>query len=454
MKTKLVIVGGGPAGLVAAIASARNGADTLLIEQGSCLGGVATSGLLSVWGPFDDLDWTRDKGRILEGLSLSEEMKVGKRTKRIIKGIPEEILNRLIKLKGATDYGYDFIPVNPEILKYIAEKMVMEAGAKILYYTQIVNVVKKNNKIMAVVTANKSGLQKICGDIFIDATGDGDLAAFAGAPFEKGRQEDGQMQGVTLVFRLGGVKFTGRFFRDKKEIEKCNRRFRQAYQKGKLPGLYTVGCIGSIPGMKGVVSVNTQHTFKIDGTKAEDLTIATIQGRKDIREIADFFKKHLKGFEKSFLIDTAPMIGIRETRCIIGEYVLTKEDILGAKKFKDSIGKNAYNIDVHLPDESLAVKGDENIFLKPGTYYNIPYRCLIPKKIKNLLVAGRCISATHEAQSSVRIMPCCMVTGQAAGTAAALCIEENIIPKELDISLLQNRLIEQNACLLDQDFRT
>ena len=429
--------------MVAAIAAARNGADTILIESSGCLGGVATSGLLSVWGPFDDgdrrLDWERDR-RIEKGLPLTSEMKVGK---RIIKGIPEEILNRLIKLKGAIDYGYGFIPVNPEILKYVAEEMVMESGAKILYYTRIVDIVKKRTKIKAVVAASKSGLQKIYADTFIDATGDGDLAAFAKVPFKRGRIKDGRMQGVTLVFRLGGVKFSGRFFIERKEIEKCNRKFKQFYQKKKISGLYHVGCINSTPGMKGVVAVNTQHTYNIDGTDAEDLTKSIIQGRKDIKEIAEFFRKQLKGFERSYLLDTASMVGIRETRRIMGDYILTKEDILEAKKFKDSIGKNAYNIDIHLPDENL--DANQDIFLKPGTSYDIPYRCLIPKKMENLLVAGRCISATHKAQSSIRIMPCCMAMGQAAGTAAALSLEKKVSSRNLDVSLLQKRLLEQRA---------
>lgn len=442
MKKDIIVVGGGPAGIVATIASARNRARTLLIESSGCLGGVATSGLLSVLGPFDDgdrrLDWERDK-RIEKGLPLTEEMKVGK---RIIKGIPEEILNNLIKLKGAIDYGYGFIPINPETLKYISERMVMESGASIIYYSQLVDVIQKNDRIKAVVVANKSGLQKIYGNIFIDTTGDGDLCAFAGVPFEKGREKDNRMQAVTLVFRLGGVKIEGRFFTQKKQIEECNNKFKNAYQKGEISGLYSVGCINIVPDMEGVVAVNTQHTPNIDGTKPEDLTHAAIQGRAEIRQIATFFKKHLKGFEKSYLIDTSSMVGIRETRRIMGEYILNEKDILGAKKFSDSIGKNAYNIDIHLPDEKL-----KDIFLSPGTSYDIPYRCLVPKKIENLLVAGRCISATHIAQSSIRIIPCCMVTGQAVGTSASLCLEQKVSPRNLDVSLLQKKLLEQGVLI-------
>ena len=251
------------------------------------------------------------------------------------------------------------------------------------------------------------------------------------------------MQGVTLVFRLGGVKFLGRDYTDREDKKRCNAIFKKAYENGKVSGLYSVGCINSIPSMKGVVAVNTQHTMGIDGTSPDDLTEAVINGRKEIKEISALFKKYLKGFEDSFLIDIAPLVGVRETRRIIGEYVLTKKDVLSAKKFKDGIGKCSWNIDCHLP--SLKKETEADIFLKPGTHYDIPYRCLIPQKIENLLVAGRCISAAHEAQASLRIMPCCMAMGQAAGTAAALSLKKEAAPKNLEVSLLQKKLLEQGA---------
>ncbi len=447
MREKIIVGGGGPAGTIAAIAAARNGADTLLIESTGCLGGMASSGLLSFWGAFDDrdrrLDWELDK-KIQKGLPIPDNPSLGK---RIIKGIPEEILNKLIELNGAQDFGTGCIPVNPETVKFVSEEMVIESGAKILYYTQVVDVIKEGNKIKAVVVGNKSGLQKIYGDIFIDATGDGDLAAFAGAPFQKGRTEDGRMQGVTLVFRLGGVSFLGhgREYPDREEIKRCNAIFKKAFEDGKVSGLYGVGCINSIPDMEGVVAVNTQHTHNIDGTNQDDLTKAVVNGRKQVREISALFKKYLKGFENSFVIDTAPLIGVRETRRITGEYVLTKEDVLGAKKFEDVICKGAWAIDCHLP--SLKKETEADIFLKPGTHYDIPYRCLIPKRVNNLLVAGRCVSATHKALAALRIMPFCMAMGQSAGTAAALSLERKVSPRDIDISLLQKKLKVQSVYL-------
>jgi len=444
IKHDIVVCGGGPAGVMAAIAAARNGADTLLIEYQGCLGGIASSGLLSIWGPFDDgsrlLDWKRgpleDKG-----LPLPAELRD---FKRIIKGIPEEMLNRLKAMNMASDSGWGFIPVNPEAVKIVSEQMIMEAGGHILYETMLVDVVMTGGQIEALHIAGKSGIRQVIAEIYVDATGDGDLAALAGAEFQKGRERDGKMMGVTLVFRLGGIILPGRSLLDHEEIKKCDALFAEAFEKGDVSARHHVGCINIVPGMEGVVAVNSQHTFDIDGTRDEDLTKAFINGRKDVQEMVRLFRKHLRGFEKCFLIDTAPMMGVRDTRRIIGEYILTGKDVVSAAQFEDSIGRNAYNLDIHLPDNAMTV---EEGLLKPGTSYQIPYRCLVPKKISNLLLAGRCISATQEGESSVRIMPCCMVTGQAAGTAAALCVKNKTRPGKLDVAWLQEILRAQNVVL-------
>lgn len=444
MSKQVVIAGGGPAGTVAALAAARNGARVLLLERGECLGGVATSGALSVWGPFDDgdrlLDWDRD-GRIEAGQPLTPEMQVGK---RIIKGIPEEILQRLTDAGAATDYQYGFIPVNPETLKLVLEDMLLECGVEILYGTQVYDVVRAGDRIAALCIGNKRGSQQLPGEVFIDTTGDADVAEFAGVPTETGRASDGQTQGVTMVFKLGGANFAGRFYQLREEISQAEERFTEAYQRGECTHLYKVGCINKIPGMSGVVAVNTQHSYNINACDPKDMQKAILQGRRQCHEIAALMKKYLKGFEQSFLLETAQYLGIRETRRITGKYVFTREDILSAREFADSIGRNAYNLDIHLPG---APGIGDPIFLKPGSSYSIPYSVLLPQKIHNLLVAGRCISSTHEAQSSLRIMPCCMVTGQAAGTAAALCLQYGCLPGELPIKVLQAKLREQKVCL-------
>jgi len=206
IRADVVVCGGGPAGTAAAIAAARAGADTLLIEKYGALGGIAASGLLSVWGPLDDgdrlLDWERDR-RIEDGLPLTEEMKVGH---QIIGGLMREFVDDLAAAGAAIDYGYGFIPVNPEALKRVSEEKAAAAGARILYETLLTGAVAAGGTIQAVETAGKSGKMRIQGQVFVDATGDGDLAFLAGAPWEKGREGDGRMQSVTLVFRLGGVR--------------------------------------------------------------------------------------------------------------------------------------------------------------------------------------------------------------------------------------------------------
>ena len=217
-------------------------------------------------------------------------------------------------------------------------------------------------------------------------------------------------------------------------MQAANRLFAELHREGKTKALHRVGCIGVVPGMNGVVAVNTQHTHDIDGTDTAAVTRAFIAGRREIAEAVELFRKHLQGFENAFLLDTALMLGVRETRRIRGRYALTAEDILRARDFEDGIGRNAYDLDLHL-DETV-----EERFLKPGTSYAIPYRCLLPEGLDNLLVAGRCLSATHQAQSSIRIMPCCMVTGEAAGIAAALSVRGGLQPAALDIALLRQAI--------------
>ncbi|MDD3926597.1 MAG: FAD-dependent oxidoreductase, partial [bacterium] len=315
---------------------------------------------------------------------------------------------------------------------------------KVLYYTRVADVVRDGAGIVGLVTANKDGLQNMEADVFIDATGDGDMAALAGVPYEQGRQEDGRMQGVTLVFRLGGVEgYFGRCYADRDEVKRCDAVLEQAWKEGKVSGKYHVGCVNSIPGMPGVVAVNSQHTHGIDGTNADDLTMATIKGRREIREMVELFRQHLRGFEKSYLLDTAAVVGVRETRRITGEYTLTEEDVLGARKFEDGIANGAWAIDCHL--EAFKPRTEEEVFLNTGQYYNIPYRCLIPKGIDNLLLAGRCISTTHLALAAFRIMSQCMAVGQAAGTAAALCLDEGCKPRNLDVQVLQKALTSDGA---------
>jgi hypothetical protein len=433
----IVIVGGGPAGCGAAIAAARRNDSVLVVERFNCLGGMATSGLLGFLGPFDnaernEADWIRFR-LDAEGKEYPPELDVGD---RIVRGIPEEVLNRVDALGGAEIPKYGYIPANPETVKFVLDNMAQEAGVDIRYYTLAVGAEKKKDGV-ELILASKKGVESVRARRVIDATGDGDVAVALGADYQKGRQSDGAMQGTTLVFRLGNVKADPLDFLPdvSKDEYHYDEAAREAYEKGEISfPLEGVGCMSLVPGMEGCFTVNQQHTFDIDGTDPDDLTKATINGRRQIREIVEFFRRHVHGCEDCYLIDTASTLGVRETRRIVGDYMLTSEDVLKGHQFEDSVCRYGYYLDIHLPD------GKDYEQPEPGTDYGIPYRCLTPKGISDLLVAGRCISTTHKALSSMRLMTCCMAIGQAAGTAAALSIQTNRDMHDLNVNHLRQEL--------------
>jgi hypothetical protein len=432
MNVDVVVAGGGPAGLVAAIAAARNGAKTLLIERYGFLGGMATTGLV---GPIQGFI----SGR-----------------KWVIDGIPRELLDKMEKLGGITindktvsvgtsenkpidpsmdpyktDVGFD-----PEILKSVADDMMNEAGASMLLYSLVVDPIVEGNRVKGVIVENVSGRHAILAKIVVDATGDGVVATKAGIPFEKGREKDGLLQPMTLMFRMGNIHAPI----DRDVIRKVAI---DAAEKGELP-LFGGPWIGLGSTVRdGSVSVNMTRLWG-DATNVFDLTNASVAARKHIVKFVDFLKRNIPECASCSLLDTAVQIGVRETRRILGEYILTKEDILQIREFHDVIARGCHPIDIHSPSQT-ADQYEE--WLKPGDSYSIPYRCLIPQKIENLILAGRCISTTHEAHASTRVMGTCMAIGQAAGTAAALAIKENTSPRRLDISMIQETLVKQKAIL-------
>ena len=380
----VVVAGGGTAGVAAAIAAARNGADTLLIEKYGFLGGTMTAGLVNPFMTFH----------------------AGNR--QIIKGIFQEIIDHLKDMGG---YDEKTKASENQAMTLVLDQMVKEAGVRLLLHTYVTDVIlTKMNKVRGVEIYNKSGRQVVLGKVTVDATGDGDVAVMAGAPYEKGRKEDGLMQPMTLNFDLAGV--------DEEKMpsrEEINRAYKEAKERGEITcpredvlWFYTV--------RRGIIHFNTTRVVMVDGTKVEDLTRAEIEGRRQMFEIVDWLKRTFKAFKNAYIVRSGVQIGVRETRRIIGEYVLTAEDILKARKFPDPICRGNYPIDIHNP------KGEGTIlkFPPPGDYYEIPYRCIVPLKVDNLLIGSRCISATHEAYSAVRIMPIVMAIGQAAGTAAGL----------------------------------
>ena len=446
----VLVVGGGPAGVAAAIASGRCGAKTMLIEQHGYLGGTATASLV---GPFMT-SFTSD----------------GK-TQNIV-GIFDEIVRRMEQMGGAIHpskvrhgtsysswlgYGHDHVtPFDSEILKLVAFEMVEEAGVKLLLHTYFVMPIIENKAIKGAIFVNKSGLIAIKAKVVIDCTGDADVAARADVPYSKGRPTDGLMQPATMFFRVRNVddvKLQKYFDEHPDEKDKMTpglpKTFSSLIEEAKKRGDFPLNhdIIGAYQTTrKGEYLMNASRLHKINGTIAEDLTKAEIEGRKQVQVLMKFLRKYVPGFENAELAEVASNIGIRETRHIVGEYVLTQEDVQEAKEFDDTIALASFPIDIHDPKTG----GGYFVGLKRGTSFEIPYRCLVPKKIEQLLVAGRPVSATHEAAGAIREMPQCFAMGQAAGVAAALAVKTKKPPRRIDVRALQKKLLEQNVVLPDR----
>ncbi|HBM81181.1 MAG TPA: FAD-dependent oxidoreductase [Clostridiaceae bacterium] len=411
----LIVCGGGLTGVAAAVAAKRCGSGkVLLIERYGFLGGMATSGLVN---PF---------------MTYFKSQKPYEEQYQLIFGIFQEILDRLSKLDGLKNKCV----FDAEIMKLVLNRMITENKIDILLHTFIEGVEKRgDSRISAIRVANKSGVYSIYAKVFIDCTGDADVSYMAGVPCKKGRDGDHFGQPMTMCFRVANVDRGKMPPRDE-----INKLYREAKARGELqnPREDVLYFDTMHP---DVVHFNTTRIIKKDATDAEQLTQAEFDVREQCFEMFDFLKENVSGFENSYMQITASQIGVRESRRIVGKYVLTEDDVLSGRKFEDSVCYNAYNIDIHNP----AGTGTVLKSLKPGDYYGIPYRCLLPVNIDNLLVAGRPISSTHEAHSSIRVMPSCTSIGQAAGTAAAMCIDKGILPGKLDFKELRNKLLETGA---------
>ncbi len=410
-KCDVFVAGGGPGGFAAAISAARNGADTLLIEQYGFLGGMATMGLVNPFMTY----WAGDE--------------------QIIGGVLNEMTERLTAL-GAYGKG-SRTAFDPEAYKYVCDQMAQEAGVRLLFHTMLTDASTSGAEITSVEIANKSGKSRIEATVYIDGTGDADLAFLAGARCEKGRDADGLAQPMTLNFRVGQV--------DQDRIPP-REEFNQLYDRAKAEGQLDCpreNVLMFCTTRKGEMHFNQTRVNYADGTSAEDLTKAEIEARRQMWQFLAFLHGDVTGFENAEILMSGPQIGVRESRRVIGDYILTEEDVLGARKFDDCIARGSYSIDIHSPTGAGTVIKR----LKPGESYDIPYRCLTPLGLDNLLIAGRPISATHEAHSSLRIMPICLAIGQSAGAAAALSIKQGTAPRALDIPLLKSTLRSQGANL-------
>ena len=420
-KYDVIVVGGGIAGSAAALSAAREGQNVLLIEKSNSLGGTAVNSLVIPFMPY-----TYTEPETNKRVALSQ-------------GIFTEIIEKLREYKSLYEYhDLEFdTSFHEEYLKLILNRMLIEAGVRLLFHSYLVEAEAEDGTVKSVTVANKSGKQTFYANYFIDATGDGDLAVLSGCSFRIGREEDGLCQPMTLCFRVGNVDVDKYVSEDRQAAIKLYKEYKA---EGRIKNIYEKILTFRHPS-KGVLHFNSTRIVKKNPVNAFDLTEAEIEAREQVFELFDFMKKNVPSFKDAVLLSTAVSIGVRESRMIEGEYTLNQEDLLNLTKFEDSIAAGNYDIDIHNPEGS----GTTHHYFKAGEYYTIPYRCLTPKNANNLLVAGRCISVTHEAQASIRIMPICFCLGQAAGIAAAVASEHKTTVKSINTNELRERLKNKNA---------
>ncbi len=419
-KYNLIVAGGGLTGVAAAVGAVKSGLRVLLVEKSGCLGGAMSNNLIY---PFMKYWTTYPESEVKKYLS---------------RGLFEEIRTRVAD-NIWKDYETNF---NTEYMKLLLDEMTDEAGVDVLFHAVINDVKKTGRKITSVSLATKAGNMEIEADFFIDATGDGDLFYFAGCDFQLGRDLDGFCQPMTTCFRVGGVDVE--LFR--KERPALQELFAKEQEAGNItnPRENILAFFGT---GDGVIHFNTTRVIKLDPTNPFDLSKAEKIARKQIDELMRFLKKYSVAFKDSTVITVASEIGVRESRKLKGVYVLTSDDLIACTQFEDAIALGNYDIDIHNP----AGTGTSHRYFDKGEFYSIPYRSLLPKEIDNLLVAGRCVSATHEAQASVRIIPICCCMGEAAGVAAAVALNSGENAHTVNVKEVQRILRENGGAVFEED---
>lgn len=438
----VIVAGGGTAGAIAAIAAAREGVKVALIEQFGALGGSSTMGLVT---PMMHI---------------------------YIEGNPENSYIGDELNKQAEKDGY-FIFTNGRegffdtvYMKYLLEKKIVEEkNIRLFFHTSVIGVEKTGEKITALIIHDKAGIHRIEGKIFIDCTGDGDLAVLAGVPYSSGNPESGLNQCLSLRYIVSGIDLDAfyecvpdsvqRYKRDNYYYAFCTRLdgersldklMTHAMNAGELlpEDLRYWQCF-SVPGRLDTLAFNTPEFFDFrDGTNPEHLTRAQLEGKQRAYRHLKFYKKHLKGFEKAYIAEIAPMVGVRESREIQCHKTLTFTEARNYTKFSDAIAQTNYPIDVHgvEKERSNNFAGDLS---KEKPYFEIPYRCLVANTIDNLLIGGRCIGVDFYVQASIRIQPTCRATGEAAGIAAAMCVQQKVLPIEIKGENVRKHMQEQGA---------
>ena len=401
----VIVVGGGAAGCAAAIRAGREGAKVLLIESSGALGGMASGGMVPEFCPYTDGE------------------------KIIHHGIAEEILFKMKSVTPDPSEKLDYCTIDAEWMKYFLDGMVKDAGVDVLFFSTLCAAETENNIVKQITVSNKDGLTCYTAKAFVDATGDADLCAFSGCEFEVG-DGDGKTQMPTLCFMLGGVCDEG------KPIEAMVRkRLPEIIADEEFPSIDNdFFCTMQMSG--GIWGCNAGHVRNVDPLNRLSISEGMMAGRKKAREYLFALKKYMpEEFEKAHIVATAPLLGIRETRRIKGEYTITVEDYRTRASFPDEIGRNSYAIDLHDVKHFYEGKNANEGYGRygKGDSHGIPLRSLIPRATENLFVAGRSISCERAVQSSLRIIPVCFVTGEAAGAAAAICAARGI--RSIDVSV-------------------
>lgn len=441
----VIVLGGGVSGCMAAFAAAKQGAATLLVEQYGFLGGSLTNA----------------------GVGPMMTFHAGNR--QVVTGLPQELVERMKVKQGCmghiedtTGYASSVTPFDAEIMKLTLDEMAQEFGVDVLFHATLVDAKTENGALQSVVVQTKNGPLELQGSVFIDATGDGVLAFTAGAEVRQGRDLDGLCQPMTTNMKVSGMdvetlkeeirKNQGNFnVKDLTSMDRSPRLsmagFYKEFNKAKTDGLLhtereDVLLFETVN--PGEVIVNTTRVVKLNPVDPWELSKAEREGRKQAHELIRFFRESCVGFENAILVSTGVQIGVRESRRVMGDYVLTQEDLLESKCFEDTVALGGYPIDIHNPTGAKT----ETTHLKPGQYYYIPLRSLIVKGFENLLVCGRCMSATHEAGAAIRVTPIAMGVGQAAGAVAGLAVSKCIPVRNLEIVQIHDALLKLRATIL------